>query len=243
MGELQRLDKLIAGQGSLSRSEVKKLIARGLVAVNGLPAKNGEQKVDPEQDVLLVNGKELRFRKHLYLMLNKPKGVVSAARDNRFPTVVDLVPEQLKRSGLFPAGRLDKDTEGFVLLTDDGVLAHRILSPKSHVPKSYVALLDQPIDPLLRQRFEAGMFLDAERQCLPASVEELPDYPSQPAVLVVIREGMYHQIKRMFSACGRKVLSLKRVQIGELKLDENLISGACRELTFQELEMLQKGGS
>ena len=169
-------------------------------------------------------------------MLHKPAGVVSATRDVRERTVVDLVPPQLRRPGLFPAGRLDKDTTGMMILTDDGELAHRILSPRSHVPKTYIARLDRPVTEEMVRAFAAGIPLKGEGECLPATLRVRGEQEGE----VTICEGMYHQIKRMFAVCGATVLTLKRISMGGLALDPALAEGACRELTAEELELLER---
>ncbi len=237
---IQRLDKILSNQGNLSRKEGKVLIWQGKVTVNGVVVKAPDCKVDTQRDQVTVDGRPLSIREHIYLMLHKPQGVVSATEDTRFPTVVDLVPPQLRRKGLFPAGRLDKDTEGFVLITDDGVFAHRILAPKSHLPKRYLAVLDHPITPDLAGEFAKGVDLGGEDQCSPAQLHIVENGP-QPQVEVTIYEGMYHQIKRMFERFGYRVTYLKRLQIGGLPLDPQLPLGACRELDDRELEQMTKG--
>ena len=174
-------------------------------------------------------------------MMNKPKGVVCSTRDGLSPTVISLVPPQWQRKGLFPAGRLDKDTEGFVLLTDDGELSHRILSPKSHVPKKYYAELEKPVSESYIEAFSSGMEIDGGDVCLPAQLELIPDKPS--ACYVTLHEGMFHQIKRMFSALGNKVVYLKRISMGGLSLDENLALGECMLILHKDVErfLLRKG--
>lgn len=232
----ERLDKLLAAQSAWSRREVKELVRRGLVTVNGVPVKAPEERLDPDADRVEVDGKEFLLRPHLYLMMNKPAGVVSASRDRRYATVVDLVPEQLRRRNLFPAGRLDKNTTGMVILTDDGLLAHRILSPKNHVPKVYLARLDQPLTPEMAEGFAAGIPLGEDGVTLPARLEPLEDRLAR----VTLREGMYHQIKRMFARYGATVVELRRISMGGLSLDEGLAPGQCRELTPEEVELLQR---
>ena len=231
----QRLDKLIAAQSSLSRRQVHLLLSKGQVLVNGQAVRRFDAKADPDTDQVTVCGKPLALRRYSYLVLHKPKGVVCATQDRALPTVLDLVPEPLRRSGLFPAGRLDKDTTGFVLLTNDGEFAHRILSPRSHVPKVYIAWLDKPADERVVQAFAAGMRIGAD-QCQPARLE-LVD-PGGRVARVTLREGMYHQIKRMFGAFGIGVEALHRQQIGGLALDPALPEGACRELSREELEKI-----
>ena len=228
--KLERLDKVIAAQTKLSRRDVQRLVGRGQISVNGTPVKKADLKIDPDTDVVMVSGKTLALKRHVYIMLNKPRGVVCATSAAALPTVLDLVPDSLMRRGLFPAGRLDKDTEGFVLITDDGAFAHRILAPKSHVPKTYTARLDAPVTQQMIEAFAAGVQLDGA-VCMPAElcVLDTPD-----TARVVIRQGMYHQIKRMFAACGAHVLALRRDRIGGLSLDIALGPGECRELSAAE---------
>ncbi|MBR5559378.1 MAG: rRNA pseudouridine synthase [Oscillospiraceae bacterium] len=230
----ERLDKLLAAQGIGSRKEIKELVRKGGVVVNGCMAKSADLKIAPDAEVV-VQGKPILLKKHLYLMMNKPTGVVSASRGDDCPTVVDLVPPELKRRGLFPAGRLDKDTTGFVLITDDGAFAHDILSPKHHIPKTYIATLDGILTEKVVEAFAGGIPLKNEDRCLPAQLTILDDHTAK----VVLHEGMYHQIKRMFAACGLHVDALHRMAMGALPLDENLAEGQCRELTPQELELVQ----
>lgn len=237
MAKKQRLDKAIAMQGSLSRSEVKTLIRKGAVTVNGQVVKNADFGVDFDSDTVAVQGKELSLRTHIYLMLNKPKGVVSASEDKHLPTVIDLVPKELWRKGLFPAGRLDKDTTGFVLITDDGEFAHDILSPKKHISKTYHALVNGEITEEMIEGFAKGVTI-GEDFTLPASLKRISSDEQGSWGEVILKEGMYHQIKRMFGAYGLKVLELKRVQMGKLPLDPSLEEGKCRELTAEELQLV-----
>lgn len=232
----ERLDKVLASQSTWSRRDVKELIRGGRVTVNGVPVRDAGGKVDWEADRVAVDGREILLRPHLYIMMNKPAGVVSASRDDSCPTVVDLVPPELRRQGLFPAGRLDKDTTGMVIITDDGALAHRILSPRSHVPKVYLARLDCPVTAEMAEGFARGIPLGEDGVTLPAELEKL----DRDLARVTLREGMYHQIKRMFAACGAKVLELHRISMGALVLDETLAPGQCRELTPHELDLLQR---
>lgn len=232
----QRLDKYIAERTTLTRSEIKALVRRGSVQVDGMAATGPEQRVNGCERVT-VEGRELPREKHLYLMLNKPKGVVSATRDEKLPTVLDLVPPQWQRKNLFPAGRLDKDTQGFVLLTDDGALAHRLLAPRSHVAKVYHAQVDIAVTPSMQAAFAQGLAIDGGELCLPAGLRVLQPGPPTLAE-VTLREGMYHQIKRMFAAFGGRVLSLRRVKMGGVELDADLPEGACRPLTGAEIALL-----
>ncbi|MBQ7117620.1 MAG: rRNA pseudouridine synthase [Clostridia bacterium] len=234
---MERLDKIISSQGKYSRSEVKKLVRAGLVTLNGEKVKSADVKADAERDTITVDGEAVSYRKHIYIMLNKPKGVVSATDDAVHKTVIDLVPPALYRQGLFPAGRLDGDTTGFVLITDDGDFAHRILSPKNHIIKTYHATLDHTLSAEDIIAFTEGIDLRDGTLCLEAQVKMLSENP--PVAEVKIHEGKYHQVKRMFAALGNRVTELKRVKMGGLDLDERLKEGECREITAEELEIIQ----
>lgn len=235
---MERLDKLVADRAMVTRTGAKALIRAGRVLVNGIPASRPEQKAAP-QDQIMVDSRSLDTQGRLYLMLNKPAGVLSATEDREAQTVLDILPEEFRRKGLFPAGRLDKDTEGFVLITDDGKLAHRILSPKRHVPKTYLACLNEPGDDAVVRAFGAGMDLGRGDRASPARLVLLEENQVQ----VTIYEGVYHQVKRMFEKCGRRVTHLKRIQIGGLSLDESLPAGGCRKISPEELELLEKGAA
>lgn len=233
--EVQRLDKFISNQCyELSRSEVKKLLAKGKITVNGKTVKKADEKISPESDTVCVEGKKITYKKHLYIMLNKPAGVVCATRDGISPTVLALLPDELKRDGLFPAGRLDKDTEGFVLITDDGALAHKMLAPKSHVPKLYYAELERELVKNAEEEFQRGMTLSDGTGCLPAELERI----DETHCLVTLHEGMFHQVKRMFEALDNRVVYLKRIKIGGVELDKALELGEVRELTENEVSSL-----
>lgn len=235
----ERLDKLIASQGKLSRSDVKKMVKSGRVTVDGAVVKSADIKVDADKSVISVDGKALNYKKNIYIMLNKPQGVISASNDKTQKTVVDLVPPELYRDGLFPAGRLDGDTVGFVLITDDGDFAHRILSPKNHIMKTYHATLRSPLTEEDIAAFKNGIELSDGTLCLEAEVRML-EKTDEPIAEVKICEGKYHQVKRMFAALGNKVLYLKRVRMGGLDLDESLEEGQCREITAEELLLLSE---
>ena len=233
----ERLDKILSSQGIGSRREVQALLRKGLVLINGETVRMPDVKVDPLKDRIQVAGKDLCYRKYLYLMMNKPAGVLSASRDPHAPTVVDLVPPEFRRRGLFPAGRLDKDTEGFVLITDDGGLAHRILSPKKEIEKRYVAQLRAVPNQEDVSAFARGITFPDGTVCRPAKLRVL-EGEGQPMAEIRITEGMYHQVKRMFLARGNEVLWLKRTQIGGLPLDKDLKPGKCREITAEELSWI-----
>lgn len=234
----ERLDKIVASQGKLSRSDVKKMVKDGRITVNGATVKKADIKVDAEKSTIAIDGKALNYKKHIYIMLNKPQGVISASNDKTQKTVVDLVPPELYREGLFPAGRLDGDTRGFVLITDDGDFAHRILSPKNHIMKTYHAVLKAPLNKSDIAAFQNGIELADGTLCLEAEVKMLES--ELPTAEVKICEGKYHQVKRMFAALGNKVLDLRRVKMGELLLDENLKEGECREISQEELKLIEK---
>ena len=229
-----RLDKYLADTGAASRREAKAYIRRGEVTVDGVPARAPEQKI-AETAVVCLRGQILRYQAYHYYMLHKPAGVLTATADRSQPTVLDLFPPELRRFGLVPAGRLDKDTEGLLLLTDDGELAHRLLSPKHHVDKRYYARVDGVLGPEDVAAFASGMTLGDGLECLPAGLE-----PLEPgACIVTLREGKFHQVKRMLAARGAPVLYLKRLSMGPLVLDEALPVGAFRELTAAETAALR----
>ena len=236
---LQRLDKLISSQGTLSRSRVKALIRDGAVRINGVTAVSPEQRADADVDEITVNGRVLTYSRYVYIMLNKPAGVVSASSDSRAETVIDLVPLELKRRGLFPAGRLDRDTTGFVLITDDGDFAHRILSPSNHIYKTYEARLAVRLGRDAAELVSSGITLSDGTVCMPADVRVLEDTDT-PLVQISICEGRYHQIKRMFAAAGNSVTALKRTAMGALELDGSLKEGECRLLSKNEVELIAK---
>lgn len=232
---MQRLDKLLCSQGMLSRREAGKYIREGQVTVGGTVCRTPDRKVDPDTETVTLCGQPILYKDKVYIMLNKPAGILCVSRDPKAPTVVDLLPDEMKRRGLFPAGRLDKDTVGLVLLTDDGDYAHRILSPKKEIYKQYLVRLDGPLDETAAQQFRQGITLADGTLCRPARLH-FTDAPDHTEMLVEICEGRFHQIKRMFASLGRQVVFLERRKMGELCLDENLPRGECRELTEIEKE-------
>lgn len=235
----QRLDRILSECTTYTRSELKRMILRGEITVDGEAARRPEQKVDPDRQEIALLGRPIACG-HSYLMMNKPAGFVSATDDPRQKTVLELVPPELRRKSLFPAGRLDKDTEGFLLLTDDGDFAHRILSPKNHVAKTYFARVEGELCADAAARFGARVTLEDGALCRPAKLEALS--PQNGEYRVVLHEGMYHQVKRMFLACGAQVVYLKREAIGELPLDGSLPLGGCRPLDAGELEKIASNG-
>lgn len=227
---MERLDKLISGTGRWSRREAKELIRAGRITANGMTAAAADEKFDPHV-VIQVDGEIISCERYHYYMLNKPGGLLSATEDDRQPTVLGLLPEHLRGIGLFPAGRLDKDTEGLLLLTNDGELAHRLLSPKKHVDKTYFVRVDGTLTREDEAAFERGITLGDGFQCLPAGLELLEQ---KDTAVVTLREGKYHQIKRMLAARGKPVCYLKRLTMGPLALDPALAPGEYRPLTPDE---------
>jgi len=223
-----RLDKIIADSGLYSRSEAAALISRGRVTVGGRPALSGAQKYDPQAESIAVDGKLLEHRRFRYVMLNKPRGYVSSTEDKLHKTVMELLDEKYSKLGLFPAGRLDKDAEGLLLLTNDGELAHRITSPTKKVNKRYFVETENTFTTDDIERIAQGITLGDGTKCLPAILE-----PAVGGAFVTIHEGKYHQVKRMMAALGKTVVSLKRLAIGNLVLDEKLNPGEYRELTVE----------
>ena len=230
-----RLDKFLCQMNAGTRSQVKLYIRQGLVTVNGQTEEACDRQIDEGIDLISFRGQELVYVKERSYMLNKPAGVVSATRDNTAGTVVELLsPED--RKDVFPVGRLDKDTEGLLILTNDGHLAHRLLSPKSHVDKTYLVSLEHSLSALDVNRLESGVDIGEERLTLPAKVETV----DERTVLLTIREGKYHQIKRMLREVGNGVTALKRIAFAGLLLDENLGPGEYRELTKEEVTALHE---
>lgn len=229
----QRLDKMLANAGVGTRSQVRMVLRAGRVAVNGATVRDGSAQVTPEVDLISVDGVRVAARERIVLMLNKPAGYVSATEDSRDPTVMDLIPEELRRRGLAPIGRLDKQTEGLLLFTDDGALAHVLLSPKSRVPKRYYARHEGQATASDVQAFAEGMALRDGTQCLPARLE--PVGPGES--MITVWEGKYHQVRRMMSARGLQVLYLERRAEGAVTLDR-LPRGQVRVLSPQECEDL-----
>ena len=233
---MERLDKLLAGTGKWSRREVKALVRQGLVRVDGRLAASAEDKLDPAAAIITVAGETVALHRFTYVMLHKPAGVLTATEDRKQPTVLDLLPPELRRIGLAPVGRLDKDTEGLLLLTNDGELAHRLLSPKYHVDKRYLARVDGELSAADAEAFARGMTLGDGLECLPAGLEVLPDR----VCVVTLREGKFHQVKRMLAARGAPVLYLKRLSMGPLTLDDSLAAGAYRLLRAEEILALYR---
>ncbi|MDR3050511.1 MAG: rRNA pseudouridine synthase [Oscillospiraceae bacterium] len=232
-----RLDKLLAMAGLGARSSVRALVRGGRVTVNGGTARDPALAIDPQTAAVAVDGVPLRWRAHRHIMLHKPAGVITAAQDTRLPTVMGLLPPTLRGRGLAPVGRLDRDVTGLLLLTDDGALAHRLISPRRGIEKLYLATVDGPLDAEDISAFAQGLAL-RDGPALPATLTVLRSAPQEAQALCAVREGRFHQVKRMFAARGRAVTCLQRLAIGPLRLDETLAPGAWRELNAAEARAL-----
>ncbi len=229
-----RLDKFLCELNIGSRSQVKTYVKQGLVTVNGAVIKSSDQKIDENNDIITYRGEVLSYQQFHYYMLHKPQNVVTATKDNVSKTVLDLLPVEIRKN-LFPVGRLDKDTEGLLLLTDDGELAHRLLSPAKHVNKTYLVTIEKPLSDDACKALREGVDIGEEKLTMPAVVEVL----NEEQILLTIQEGKFHQVKRMLQAVDNKVLALKRVTFGSLSLDESLAPGEYRELTDGEVKTLR----
>lgn len=240
----QRLDKILSHMGVGTRSELKKMVKQGRIFVDGKAVKDSGMQVNPETNVIEADGERIVYRETIYLMLHKPPGVVSATEDVRDKTVLDLLRKEDRVFDPFPVGRLDKDTEGLLILTNDGPLAHDLLSPRKHVPKTYEARVLGKVDDEDVQSFKAGIQLDDGYEAMPAELTVLHHEETEEGVIssisLIIHEGKFHQVKRMFLAVGKKVVYLKRVAMGDLQLDPELPIGRYRELTADELACLRK---
>ena len=232
-----RLDKFLSVTGTLSRSEAKKAIRKGRVTVNGIPRLSSETQLEPESDVICLDGKKIIYRRFTYIMLNKPEGYVSATDDPRDKTVLELLPDELQRLSLFPCGRLDKYTLGLMLLTDDGELAHRLLAPKSHVEKSYRFGSERGVSESERLALESGVHIEGGYLTKPARV--VLDSVDANSGVITLREGKYHQIKQMFGATSNKITHLERITFGPLSLDGKLQRGEWRFLSEDEITALR----
>ncbi|WP_271004534.1 pseudouridine synthase [Listeria seeligeri] len=230
-----RLDKLLSHTGFGSRREVKPLLKSGSVVVNGVIQKDSKLQVNPEKDQITVHGNPVVYQEFVYFMLHKPQNVVSATEDNLSETVIDLLAQEDRLTNPFPVGRLDKDTEGLLIITNDGTLAHNLLSPKKHIDKTYYAKIEGDVTAADVEAFRTGITLDDGYTCKPAHLEIMT--PNE--IKVTIQEGKFHQVKRMFAATGKTVTYLKRISMGKLMLDESLGLGEYRPLTEDELALLQ----
>ena len=234
-----RLDKCLADCGLGTRSEVKSLLKAKRITVNGKVVTNGKVQVNPETDEILFDGEAIQYEEFVYIMMNKPKGVVSATEDNLHKTVLDLINPLYFKKGVFPVGRLDIDTHGLLLLTNDGELAHRLLSPKKHVTKIYQARVEGVMTAEDVTAFEKGIVLSDGTECMPARLDILSTTQDESVVQIHLKEGKFHQVKRMVKACGKTVVDLQRLTMGPLRLDKELALGESRPLTEEERQSLE----
>lgn len=232
---MERLDKIVVSQTAYSRRDVKELVRKKRITVNNEVVLKSDVKVNPEEDVISIDNKEIHVKKYVYLMLNKPKGYVSATEDKNDKTVLDLVPQEYRHRDLFPAGRLDKDTTGLMIITDDGVFAHNILSPGKHISKTYNVTIDIPMTEEMVRGFKDGVML-IDGECKTASLE----ITGTNTGIVILTEGRYHQIKRMFGCFKAKVTELERISMGNFSLPKDLKLGECREFTEDELKKVKE---
>ena len=240
MAKKLRIDKVLSNVGYGSRAEIKKYCRYGIISVNGKVVNNPGLQVDPENDKIIFDGEEVNYREYIYIMLNKPKGYISATFDKFDPIVLDLIDPSYLGFEPFPVGRLDKDTEGLLVLTNDGKLSHRVLSPKKHVPKTYYAKIEGIVTEEDVKAFEEGVtFLDDGYKTMPAQLNILKS-GEESEIEITIHEGKFHQVKRMFESVGKKVVYLKRLSMGNLKLDESLALGEYRELTIEEIKQIEE---
>ncbi|MGH4126301.1 MAG: pseudouridine synthase [Clostridium sp.] len=237
---MERIDKILSNLGHGTRKEVKGLLKKGKVEIDGIIAKDSAMKIDPDKAIIKVSGEEIKYRKYIYLIMNKPAGVVSATVDNHDETVIDLLDEQYHSFKPFPIGRLDKDTVGLLLITNDGELNHKLIAPKNHVDKVYYAEINKFIDAKDISTFKNGVVIDDGYKCMPAILEVLNANENGSEVMVTIQEGKFHQVKRMFESVDKKVVFLRRISFGPLKLDENLSEGQYRELSEEEINSLKQ---
>ena len=236
---MERIDKILSNLGYGTRKDLKKIVKNGMVQVNGVIIKDSAMKVDPEKDKIVINGEEIFYREFIYLMMNKPAGVVSATFDNKDETVIDLLEVEHQVFEPFPVGRLDKDTVGLLLLTNDGELNHRLISPKWKVDKVYFAKIDKKVTEEDVEKFKNGISLDDGYTCKEAILEIQNASDEGSEIVLTIQEGKFHQVKRMFEAVGKKVTYLKRIEFGTLPLDDDLEEGEYRELTEEEVAILK----
>ncbi len=231
----ERVDKILSNMGLCSRREAAKAAKSGQITLNGEKIRDPGIKADPEADVICLKGQRVQYQKYIYLMLNKKAGYITATEDKRQATVLDLLPERERKLNLFAAGRLDKDTEGLLILTNDGAFAHSIMSPRHHIDKVYYGEYSGELAPDSEERFREGLVLSPDFRCMPAELQRLE--PGK--ALITIREGKFHQVKRMVEACGGQITYLKRLQIGTLKLPETLKIGEFCHITPEEMQKMR----
>ncbi|QAT39324.1 16S rRNA pseudouridine(516) synthase [Clostridium sp. JN-9] len=236
---MERLDKVLSNLGYGTRKEVKYMVKKSMIEVNDVVVKDSGLAIEPEKCKIKVNGEEVNYRKYIYIMMNKPSGVISATFDNYDKTVIDLLDEEYRIFDPFPVGRLDKDTEGLLLITNDGELNHRLISPKWHVDKKYYAEINKPVSDDDVNAFSQGIVLDDGYKCLPGKLNIIKSAENGSEVEVIIHEGKFHQVKRMFESLGKEVVFLKRMNFGPLELDSALKEGSYRELSQEEVSILK----
>ena len=237
---MERIDKILSNLGHGTRKEVKALLKKGKIEVDGVIISDNAMKIDPDKAVIKVAGEEITYRKYIYIVMNKPAGVVSATVDKYDETVIDLIDQEYHAFNPFPIGRLDKDTVGLLLITNDGELNHKLIAPKNHVDKAYYAEINKFVDQKDIDTFKKGVVLDDGYKCMPAILEVLNANENGSEVMITIQEGKFHQVKRMFESVDKNVAFLRRVSFGPLKLDENLCEGKYRELSEEELNLLKQ---
>ncbi|AGY75784.1 MULTISPECIES: pseudouridine synthase [Clostridium] len=237
---MDRIDKILANLGFGTRKEIKAVVKNGEVKINGTVIKDSSMKIDPDKSTIEVGGNVVEYKKNIYLLMNKPQGVVSATFDNYDETVIDILEPEYQAFKPFPVGRLDKDTEGLLLITNDGELNHRMISPKNHVDKVYYAEIDKYLDERDVNRFKKGIQLKDGYKCLPGKLHIIESDEDGAKVEVTIQEGKFHQVKRMFNALGKNVVYLKRIKFGPIDLDKDLNLGQYRELSKNEIESIKR---
>lgn len=236
---MDRLDKVLANLGYGTRKEVKAIVKSGAVKIDGLVVRDNSMKINPDECKIEVEETVVEYKKNIYILMNKPEGVVSATFDNYEETVIDILEPKYQAFKPFPVGRLDKDTKGLLLITNDGELNHRLISPKNHVDKVYYAEIDKKVDMDDIRKFKRGIVLKDEYTCMPAELKIIESDENGARVEVTVQEGKFHQIKRMFNALGKNVIYLERIKFGPLSLDDNLQKGEYRELYGEEIELLK----
>ncbi|RMC93065.1 rRNA pseudouridine synthase [Clostridium autoethanogenum] len=237
---MDRIDKILANLGFGTRKEIKAVVKNGEVKIDGTVIKDSSMKIDPDKSTIEVGGNVVEYKKNIYLLMNKPQGVVSATFDNYDETVIDILEPEYQAFKPFPVGRLDKDTEGLLLITNDGELNHRMISPKNHVDKVYYAEIDKYLDERDVNRFKKGIQLKDGYKCLPGKLHIIESDEDGAKVEVTIQEGKFHQVKRMFNALGKNVVYLKRIKFGPIDLDKDLNLGQYRELSKNEIESIKR---
>ncbi|OBR90047.1 MULTISPECIES: pseudouridine synthase [Clostridium] len=237
---MDRIDKVLANLGFGTRKEIKAVVKNGEVKIDGTVIKDSSMKIDPDKSTIEVGGNVVEYKKNIYLLMNKPQGVVSATFDNYDETVIDILEPEYQAFKPFPVGRLDKDTEGLLLITNDGELNHRMISPKNHVDKVYYAEIDKYLDERDVNRFKKGIQLKDGYKCLPGKLHIMESNEDGAKVEVTIQEGKFHQVKRMFNALGKNVVYLKRIKFGPMELDKDLNLGEYRELSKNEIESIKR---